>query len=213
MTTFHDRREYIFGELSESSVERDPLHQFHHWMREAIESKTIDEPYAMTLATVGRGGKPSSRVVLLREANEEGFTFFTNYDSRKGQDVASNTAVAALFYWGPLERQIRIEGDVERVDDDVSDRYFASRPFQSRLSAIASQQSTVIKSRVELEHAVAMLHERYSEGSAVPRPPNWGGLRIVPNYYEFWQGRQNRLHDRISYHLIEQHWQIARLSP
>jgi len=210
------RTEYRRATLDETSVEADPLRQFEHWFREAVDSK-MPEPNAMTLATVDADGNPSARIVLLKGADERGFTFFTNYASRKGRDLAARARAALLFYWPELERQIRIEGAVTRVDAGESTQYFAGRPRPSQLGAWASPQSMPIDGRSELEARFAEVAERYRDASApVPRPAHWGGYRLVPDLLEFWQGRASRLHDRIRYRLKQAQpvaWNIDRLAP
>jgi len=210
------RTEYRRATLDETSVEADPLRQFEHWFREAVDSK-MPEPNAMTLATVDADGNPSARIVLLKGADERGFTFFTNYASRKGRDLAARARAALLFYWPELERQIRIEGAVTRVDAGESAQYFAGRPRPSQLGAWASPQSMPIDGRSELEARFAEVAERYRDASApVPRPAHWGGYRLVPDLLEFWQGRASRLHDRIRYRLKQAQpvaWNIDRLAP
>jgi len=210
------RTEYRRATLDETSVEADPLRQFERWFREAVDSK-MPEPNAMTLATVDADGNPSARIVLLKGADERGFTFFTNYASRKGRELAVRARAALLFYWPELERQIRIEGAVTRVDAGESAQYFAGRPRPSQLGAWASPQSEPIEGRSELEARFAEVAERYRDASApVPRPAHWGGYRLVPDVLEFWQGRASRLHDRIRYRLKQAQpvaWDIDRLAP
>jgi len=205
------RREYRQGALDETHVEADPLKQFHHWLRQALTAE-ITEPYAMTLATVDANGQPSARIVLLRHADERGFSFFTNYQSRKGRELAHQPRAALVFYWPELERQVRIEGVVEPVTAAESDAYFAARPRGSQLSAVASAQSEVIPNRAVLEERVAELDRRYAN-QPVPRPAHWGGYRLVPQMMEFWQGRENRLHDRLRFRRTEQGWIRERLAP
>ena len=210
------RTEYRRATLDESSVEPDPIRQFERWFTEAIDAK-MPEPNAMTLATVDADGNPSARVVLLKGADERGFTFFTNYASRKGRELAARTRAALLFYWPELERQIRIEGAVTRVDADESAQYFSGRPRPSQLGAWASPQSEPIGGRAELEARFAEVADRYRDASAtVPRPAHWGGYRLAPDLLEFWQGRASRLHDRIRYRRTQAHpaaWVIDRLAP
>lgn len=205
------RREYRQGALDESHVAADPLAQFHAWLRQALTAE-IAEPHAMTLATVDAAGQPAARIVLLRHADERGFSFFTNYLSRKGQELAGQPRAALLFYWPELERQVRIEGVVERVTVAESDAYFAARPRGSQLSAVASPQSEVIPSRAVLEERVAELDREFA-GQPVPRPAHWGGYRLVPQVLEFWQGRESRLHDRIRFRRTDQGWIRERLAP
>lgn len=205
------RRDYSREELSEANVSPDPVVQFGKWMDEAIAAET-DEPTAMTLSTVGEDTRPSSRVVLLKGFDSGGFVFFTNYNSRKGRALAANPFAALNFFWPELERQINISGTVTRVSAEESDEYFKSRPFLSRIGAWASNQSEEIASRAVIMARAAKLTAKYALGN-VPRPPHWGGFRVVPDRIEFWQGRPSRLHDRIVYTLDSGEWRIARLSP
>lgn len=205
------RRDYSREELSEANVSPDPVVQFGKWMDEAIAAET-DEPTAMTLSTVGEDTRPSSRVVLLKGFDSGGFVFFTNYYSRKGRALAANPFAALNFFWPELERQINISGTVTRVSAEESDEYFKSRPFLSRIGAWASNQSEEIASRAVIMARAAKLTAKYALGN-VPRPPHWGGFRVVPDRIEFWQGRPSRLHDRIVYTLDSNEWRIARLSP
>jgi pyridoxamine 5'-phosphate oxidase len=184
----------------------DPLAEFRHWHREA------GEPDRMAIATASADGVPSLRMVLLKGADENGFVFFTGYDSRKGRDVAENPRAALLFYWQELGRQVRIEGLVERLAADESDAYFATRPRRSRIAAVASHQGRVLESRASLDDAVAEL-EREFEGREVPRPEHWGGYRVRPEAYEFWQHRDDRLHDRLRYVRDGDGWRVERLAP
>lgn len=197
--------------LDESAIKQDPFAQFQHWFTEAVSSG-IEEPNAMVLATASIDGRPSARAVLLKDYDERGFTFFTNYRSRKAEELAANPFCSLLFFWGELERQIRIEGRVERVSRAESEAYFAKRPRKSQLGSAASAQSSVVSSRAELEVEVQRL-EKLWEGQEVPCPEQWGGYRVVPSYFEFWQGRESRLHDRIVYRLDRGSWQIERLAP
>jgi pyridoxamine 5'-phosphate oxidase len=206
------RKEYVWGGLSEADVESDPIRQFEKWFEQALTAN-LPEPNAMTLATATPDGQPSVRVVLLKGFDASGFTFFTNYHSRKGREIAANARAALLFFWPELQRQVRIEGTVERVAEAESDAYFRSRPLGSRLGAWASQQSEVIPSRDVLEERVRELMQRYSDGE-VPRPPHWGGYRVRPLTIEFWQGRPDRLHDRLRYQRMQPDgWRLDRLSP
>ena len=205
------RREYTLGGLHESEVDPDPFGQFAVWFDEAIAAEVI-ESNAMTLATATPDGIPSARIVLLKDVDPTGFVFFTNYDSRKGGELEANPRAALLFYWAQLTRQIRIEGDVRRVSVAESDAYFQSRTRASRVSAWASRQSAVIPSREALEARVAELEARH--GADIPLPPFWGGYRLEPCRFEFWQGRPNRLHDRLRYSKQpDGGWLIERLSP
>jgi len=205
------RRDYSHSELSEDSVSADPFAQFDRWMNDALNAELI-EPTAMTLSTVGDDKRPSSRVVLLKGFDAGGFVFFTNYESQKGTQLAANPHAALHFFWPELERQINIRGAVARTSRQESEEYFRSRPFESRIGAAASKQSSTIESRDDLENRVAELREKYADGN-VPLPTFWGGFRLKPDHFEFWQGRRNRLHDRICYDLIGDGWTISRLSP
>ncbi len=205
------RTEYKKGTLDENDVDKNPFVQFDEWFKEAVTSK-IPEVNAMTIATANKSGRPSARTVLLKQFDEKGFVFFTNYESSKAKDIAENPQAALLFFWEPLERQIRIVGRVEKVTAAESFEYFRSRPIDSQLGAWASQQSSVISARSLLEKAFGEMLEKFKNGE-IPLPPFWGGLRIIPDEFEFWQGRTNRLHDRISYKNIKGVWSINRLSP
>ncbi len=207
------RRDYKSGELLESNIKENPFEQFQVWFQEALGGKII-EPNAMTLATCNHN-KPSARIVLLKGVDARGFVFYTNYHSRKGNELESNPHAALLFFWDALERQIRIEGVVERIDRASTETYFKSRPKDSRIGALASPQSTVIESREVLENKMQELSEKYQQEDDIPVPAYWGGYRLVPHYFEFWQGRASRLHDRIVYeHVAENNsWKICRLAP
>ena len=206
------RKEYRRERLDEATAAADPLTMFEAWFAEAAESGLV-EPNAMTLATATPDGKPSARVVLLKDFDAAGFNFFTNYASRKGEELAANPFAALTFWWGPLERQIRIEGRVEKLDAATSDAYFASRPQGSRLGAWVSHQSAVIPDRTVLEQRLAELTAQYGD-EAPPRPPFWGGYRVIPAVYEFWQGGLHRLHDRLRYTRRDDGtWELVRLSP
>jgi pyridoxamine 5'-phosphate oxidase len=206
------RKEYTWSGLSEADVDADPLRQFEMWLQEAAAAN-LPEPNAMTLATATPDGQPSARMVLLKGFDASGFTFFTNYESRKGRELAANPRAALLFFWPQLQRQVRIEGTVERVSESESDAYFRSRPLGSRLSAWASAQSEVIADRAVLEERVRDLMQRFPDGD-VPCPPYWGGYRVRPVTIEFWQGRPDRLHDRLRYQRVQpEGWCIERLSP
>jgi pyridoxamine 5'-phosphate oxidase len=206
------RLEYRRGRLLESEADPDPFVTFASWYQEAQDAE-LYEPNGMTLATVGADGRPSARIVLLRKLDEQGFCFFTNYESRKGQELADNPWAALLFWWGRLERQVRVEGKVARLSEAESDAYYQSRPLGSRLGAWASAQSQVIPNRQVLEDKLATLEREYAEQEP-PRPAFWGGYRLVPTMFEFWQGGPHRLHDRLRYqHQAGGEWQIDRLAP
>lgn len=199
-------------ELSEQNVARNPLKQFEKWMEEAIKKK-VEEPTAVTLATVNKKGQPSARVVLLKGIDKNGFVFYTNYKSKKGNDLAQNKLCCLNFFWVDLHRQVRIYGKAEKVSARESDQYFASRPRQSQIGAITSPQSAVIKSRSFLEVRYDIFEAAYKD-KKVPRPVNWGGYRVIPSSIEFWQGRESRLHDRILFTKKKSgNWKIERLSP
>lgn len=204
------RRDYRQARLDEADLLAEPMQQFRAWFEQALASG-LDEPYAMTLATVSGDQRPAARIVLLRGFDERGFAFFTNFDSRKGHELATAPHAALLFYWAPLERQVRIEGVVARVPDADSDDYFAKRPRGSCIGAWASPQSQVIPDRDWLRQRVDAFDAEH--GDTVPRPDNWGGYRLIPDYYEFWQGRESRLHDRLVYRMDGEAWRTERLAP
>lgn len=205
------RRDYRSHVLVESEAASDPLVQFRQWFHEAVRAELL-EPNAMTLATVTPSGDPAARTVLLKDLDATGFVFFTNYDSAKGRDLARHPRACLLFFWGELERQVRITGRVERLTADESLAYFRSRPRGSQLGAWASPQSRVIESRDILDRALAELDATYT-GANIPLPPFWGGFRVMPEAMEFWQGRTSRLHDRLLYSRIDDQWSRVRLAP
>ena len=205
------RKEYSREKLDEHVTSDNPIQQFRVWFEEALKAKLI-EPNAMMLATVNEQNRPSMRIVLLRDILDDGIVFYTNYLSRKGNEIELNPFGSATFFWPELERQVRIEGVLRKIDEKVSDSYFAKRPRGSQIGAWSSPQSKAIQSRNELEenelHYTALF-----EGKDVPRPPHWGGYVLHPDYMEFWQGRENRLHDRICYTLSESNWERSRIAP
>ncbi|MGD1850520.1 MAG: pyridoxamine 5'-phosphate oxidase [Cyanophyceae cyanobacterium] len=208
------RQNYTRDGLHEDDVSDDPMQQFATWFAEASEIEEICEPNAMILGTVSPAGRPSARVVLLKDLDETGFTFFTNYTSRKGTELIANGFASLVFLWEPLERQVRIEGRVEKIPATVSDKYFHSRPRQSQIGAWASPQSEAIANREVLEQNFVELTEKYPEGTEIPRPDHWGGFKVIPDKIEFWQGRPSRLHDRLMFTLQSAGtWQRDRLAP
>jgi pyridoxamine 5'-phosphate oxidase len=213
MTSLADlRKNYSLGSLDAADVDRNPIRQFDTWFAQAVDAE-LPEPNTMTLATVDPRGRPAARIVLIKGVDERGFTFFTNYESRKGRELADNRFASLLFYWIELERQVRIEGTVVKVSATESDQYFQSRPLGSRIGAWASEQSRIIENRAVLETREQEISAQYGENP--PRPPHWGGYRLIPDAIEFWQGRPSRLHDRLLYTRTADNsdWQIARLSP
>ena len=205
------RRDYGAAGLSEDEALADPIEQFRRWFDDACRAE-LHEPNAMTLATVDAAGRPAARMVLLKGVDRRGLAFYTNRDSRKARELAANPLAALVFWWGPIQRQVRFEGTVEEVEPGEADAYFASRPKGSQLAAWASAQSSVIEGRAALEAAERQQRERFGEG-AVPRPPFWGGYRLVPAVVEFWHGRASRLHDRLRYTRVADRWRIERLAP
>ena len=217
MSTMEDlsnyRKSYEKSELLENSIPEDPINLFHRWFYETEEQGNTDEVNAMTVSTMGLDGFPKARVVLLKKFNEEGFIFYTNYESEKGRAITANPHICLSFFWHSMERQVIIKGIAEKTTSSVSDGYFDSRPNGSKLGAIVSNQSSVIESRSVLEEKLKALEHQF-EGKEIPRPNFWGGFLVRPVEVEFWQGRPNRLHDRIRYHLEEDYsWKIERLSP
>ena len=211
MSISDERRQYTHGALDPNQLDSDPLTQFRRWLDDAIEAKLVDAT-SMTLATATLDGRPSARVVLLKGMDENGFVFYTDYESRKGQELSANPYAAMVFYWSKFDRQVRVEGRVEKIARDQSRVYFHSRPRDSQLAALASHQSTVIKNRVELETRMDTMALQF-KGNQVPRPEHWGGYSLIPQTIEFWQGRSNRLHDRLLFTRHNEDWQIDRLSP
>jgi len=209
------RREYARAALSREHVADDPIEQFRAWFDEALDAE-LEEPNAMTLATAAPDAAPSARIVLLKGVDERGFHFYTNYDSRKGTELDQNPHVALVFWWAPLERQVRIEGRAERLPPEESTEYFHSRPRGSQLGAWASPQSRVVASRAELEQNLESVTEEYADAETIPRPSHWGGYVVRPTALEFWQGRPNRLHDRLRYRRpapSTDDWTLNRLAP
>jgi pyridoxamine 5'-phosphate oxidase len=205
------RRSYKLNELSKSSVDEDPFTQFNKWFEEVIDAK-ITDPSAMVLSSVDHARKPSSRIILLKEVDDKGFIFFTNYLSRKADDFAENPAASILLYWKELERQVRIEGTVEKTKRKISEDYFQTRPRDSQIGTWVSKQSTVIANRRFLDDKYSELEKKFGDDE-IPLPEYWGGYRLIPNYFEFWQGREKRLHDRICYKNEKHGWNIFRLAP
>jgi len=206
------REDYTRDQLTFEDTDPNPLLQFERWFK-AAEQSPVNEPNAMTLATVGENGRPKARIVLLKQVDKQGFVFFTNYDSQKGQDLEANPFASLVFFWDVIQRQVRIEGRVEKIAKADSEAYFQSRPKGSQIGAIASPQSQVIPSREVLQEKVAQLEKEYESKEQLPLPDNWGGYRLVPDCIEFWQGRSSRLHDRIRYRLEQNDWLRERLAP
>lgn len=205
------RKDYCLSQLDEHDIAPDPIEQFTRWWQHAIHSEVM-EVNAMTLATATHDGIPSARIVLLKDYDERGFVFFTNYHSHKGRELDENPHAALVFFWKEIERQVRIEGDVVKVSDAESDEYFNSRPVGSRIGAWSSPQSSVIENRDVLENNVRHFEKEFQ--NSIPRPPHWGGYRVMPQKIEFWQGRSNRLHDRIQYtKTLQGSWKAERLAP
>ncbi len=204
------RLSYERDQLIESDIDINPFAQFNRWFDLVLKSGIV-EPNAMTIATATKNGVPSARVVLLKDFDEKGFTFFTNYRSRKGKDLLENPIAAILFWWKEFERQIRIEGKIEKISKEESQKYFNMRPLKSRYGALASNQSESVTGREILEKKFAELEKQFGENP--PMPENWGGYKLIPNKFEFWQGRRDRLHDRICYEKVKGNWEIYRLQP
>ncbi|MCK9209603.1 MAG: pyridoxamine 5'-phosphate oxidase [Ignavibacteriaceae bacterium] len=205
------RTNYTSAPFDKAHVLKNPIAQFKVWFDEAVLSK-IEEPNAMTLATASNEGMPNARIVLLKEFDKKGFVFYTNYESQKGKELENNNAAVLLFFWKELVRQVRINGNVEKISHEESNEYFHSRPRESQIGAWTSNQSSEIPDRNFLENRFQTLQNEF-DGKEIPLPPYWGGYRVLPFEIEFWQGRENRLHDRILYSLIENDWKISRLSP
>ena len=205
------RKSYDKGDLNEDAIASDPVEQFQTWLDEALATGML-EPTAMTLATVGADGQPSARMVLLKGVDAAGFRFYSNYESRKGRELAANPRAALMFYWDVLERQVRVEGEVSTLSREASKAYFKSRPYGSQIGALASPQSRVLSGRGELERRTQTLMDTYPEGE-VPLPDTWGGYCLSPSAIEFWQGRPSRLHDRLKYVREDGGWKVVRLSP
>lgn len=208
---FKIRRQYTGRPLRRSGLTENPLDQFALWMNEAIEAE-VPEPIGMTLGTLSEGGYVNQRIVLLRSYSEEGFVFFTNYNSEKARELAENPMASLHFFWEPIHRQVKITGDVRMTLTELSDDYFNSRPREHQIGAWASEQSVIISTRKFLEERVEYYTQKF-DGMDVPRPPHWGGYALMPVSVEFWQGRENRLHDRFRYELKDRQWLISRLSP
>ena len=207
------RNDYTWGDLERAKLEDNPSLQFQTWLNDAIEHKVL-EANAMTLSTVKKDQCPTSRIVLLKDITEEGLTFYTNYNSSKGIEIASNNQVAICFFWREIQRQVRIEGIAEKIDFDISEAYFHSRPYASQIGALSSNQSSVVNGREALEDKYKELYAKYEDQQKAPMPDYWGGYLIKPRTFEFWQGRASRLHDRFVYKLEDDaSWNISRLEP
>ena len=206
------RKSYEKGELLENDLPKDPLELFQSWFHLADDSASVEEANAMSISTVGKDLSPKTRVVLLKSYSREGFIFFTNYESRKGKDLKENPKCCLSFFWPSLEKQVIIQGEASRLSQEESKEYFHSRPRGSQLGAKASDQSSVIPSRDYLEEKLSQLEEEYKD-QEVPKPEHWGGYLVKPSIFEFWQGRQSRLHDRIQFSKVENEWKIERLAP
>lgn len=211
MKLYSIRTEYKYAELTESSIDKNPFKQFEHWLNDALNAK-VNEPTAMSLATLGIDDFPDTRIVLLKDYGEKGFTFFTNYNSNKGKSMLKKPAVGLHFFWPELERQIRISGFAEKTSEEVSDKYFNSRPVLSQIAAIVSDQSSKIQSREILQNNFDSEKEKIKD-ETISRPENWGGFLVKPVKFEFWQGRESRLHDRILFEKRGEEWSISRLAP
>ena len=205
------RREYNLNKLSEETVHKNPFIQFDRWFSQVIKMR-LYEPNAMILATSNKNCKPSTRVVLLKGIRKDGFIFFTNYNSSKGKSLSENPVASLLFFWAELERQVRVEGKVKKISRSESQRYFDSRPLESRIAAWASSQSEVISNREHIERQFSEFKKKF-KGKKIPVPPYWGGFVLIPEYFEFWQGRENRLHDRMCYKKVNARWKVFRISP
>ena len=205
------RQNYTFAGIAEADTDPNPYKQFATWFEQAVSAE-LPEPNAMTLATATADGKPSARMVLLKDYSERGFVFYTNYNSLKGRQLSANPWAALVFWWAELERQVRIEGHVEKLSPQESDSYFHSRPWGSQLGAWVSEQSQIISSREVLDQRLEQLKTQYAD-KEIPRPPHWGGFRVIPSLIEFWQGRPSRLHDRLCYRFEDGNWTRERLSP
>lgn len=207
------RQNYSKLKLDIDDLASDPIQMSQFWLQEALQNPSVQEPTAFTLATVSPEGQPAARVLLLKEINDAGFIFFTNYKSRKAAHIDTNPQVAILFFWSALERQIRVEGNIEKIDPEQATRYFQSRPRGSQISAWASPQSEIIPDRTMLDDRALDIASTYKDRDPLPKPPQWGGYIIKPHYFEFWQGRADRLHDRLTYSRQGETWEIHRLAP